>query len=111
MPFMPLNAPAGAEAAVDPTLALLVQIVPFLLIGVAFYFILIRPQKKKEKKIQQMRKDIQVGDEIITTGGIIGRVVTIREDTLVIETGSDRSKVRIAKWAVQQNNTIHDEAE
>ena len=75
----------------------------------AFYLIAIRPQKKKEKEMQAMRNNIQVGDEITTAGGIIGRVVNIREDTLVIETGSDRSKVRLARWAVQSNNTAHDE--
>ncbi len=73
---------------------------------VIFYFLLIRPQKKKEKEVQKMRSDLQVGDEIVTSGGIIGRVVSLRDDTVVIETGTDRSKVRIARWAVQVNNTI-----
>ena len=69
---------------------------------------MIRPQKKREKEVEKMRSSIEVGDEIVTSGGIIGRVVSIREDTIVIETGSDRSKIRIARWAIQQNNTIHD---
>ena len=73
-----------------------------------FYFFMIRPQKKREKEVEKMRSSIEVGDEIVTSGGIIGRVVSIREDTIVIETGSDRSKIRIARWAIQQNNTIHD---
>ena len=69
---------------------------------------MIRPQKKREKEVEKMRSSIEVGDEIVTSGGIIGRVVSIREDTIVIETGSDRSKIRIARWAIQQNNSIHD---
>ncbi len=78
------------------------------LVFVAFYFILIRPQKKKEKEAAKMRDNLEIGDEIITIGGIIGRVVSIKEDHIVIETGSDRSKIRIKKWAIQSNETIHD---
>lgn len=84
--------------------------VPLILIIVIFYFMLIRPQKKREKETQQMRSNLEVGDEIITVGGIIGTVVVIRDDNLVIETGSDRSKVRIARWAIQANNTVHEKA-
>ncbi|MCD4836296.1 preprotein translocase subunit YajC [Phocea massiliensis] len=69
------------------------------------YFFMIRPQKKKEKEIQLMRSKLEVGDEIVTIGGIIGRVVNIKDETIVIETGSDRSKIRITRWAVQQNNS------
>ena len=78
------------------------------LVFVAFYFILIRPQKKKEKEAAKMRDNLEIGDEIVTIGGIIGRVVSIKEDHIVIETGSDRSKIRIKKWAIQSNETIHD---
>lgn len=81
---------------------------PMILVFVAFYFFLIRPQRKKEKEVQKMRSNIEIGDEIVTIGGIMGIVTNIKEDVLVIETGSDRSKVRIAKWAVQENLTIHD---
>lgn len=89
-------------------LVMLIQMLPLVLIFVVFYFMLIRPQKKKEKEIQKMRSSIEVGDEVITSGGIIGRVVNIKDDTVVIETGNDRSKIRIARWAIQQNNTVHD---
>lgn len=81
---------------------------PFVLMIAVFYFLLIRPQKKKEKQTQQMRNNIQVGDEITTAGGIVGIVVSIREDTIVLETGGDRSKIRIKRWAVQSNETVHD---
>ena len=76
----------------------------------AFYFILIRPQRKKEKKDAEMRKNLQIGDEIVTVGGIVGIVCKIEEETLVIETGGDRSRLRIKKWAVSQNLDAEKEA-
>ena len=67
---------------------------------VFFYFFLIRPQKKQEKETTDMRNSIERGDIIVTTGGIIGMVVKIKEDMLLIETGGDRTKIQIKKWAV-----------
>ena len=69
------------------------------------YFLMIRPQKKKQKEEQEMRETIQIGDEITTIGGIIGRIITVKEDALVIETGADRTKLTITRWAIQTNNT------
>ena len=92
-------------------LLMLVQLLPIVLIVVVMYFILIRPQRKRDKEMQKMRNSLQVGDEVTTSGGIIGRVVSLREDTVVIETGSDRSKIRVKRWAIQSNETIHDDAE
>lgn len=89
-------------------LSMLLSLAPMILVFVAFYFFLIRPQRKKEKEVQKMRSNIEIGDEIVTIGGIMGIVTNIKEDVLVIETGADRSKVRIAKWAVQENLTVHD---
>jgi len=83
----------------------------FVPIIAIMYFLMIRPQKKREKAVQEMRSKIEVGDEVITVGGIIGRVSSMKDDSLVIETGSDRSKIRIMRWAVQSNNTIHDTSE
>jgi len=71
-----------------------------LMLGV-FYFLLIRPQKKKEKQTADMRNSIEIGDGITTIGGIVGRVVGLKDETLLIETGSDRTKIRIQRWAVQ----------
>lgn len=73
-----------------------------------FYFFLIRPQKKREKETQKMQNELQVGDEVVTTSGIVGIVVNIKEDTVLIETGNDRSKIRIKRWAIQSNETIHE---
>ena len=72
------------------------------------YFLMIRPQKKQQKKDQEMRESTQVGDEITTIGGIMGRVVTVKEDSLIIETGADRNKMKIARWAIQTNNTANE---
>ncbi|WRS28252.1 preprotein translocase subunit YajC [Oscillospiraceae bacterium MB08-C2-2] len=97
-----LAAGATGEAG---TMGMITQLIGIGAIFAVFYFIMIRPQKKREKEIQEMRSRLDVGDEIITSGGIIGRVVSIKEDTILIETGSDRSKIRIARWAIQANNT------
>ena len=77
------------------------SILPIIIIAVLFYFILIRPQRKQEKETKEMRSSLEVGDYITTIGGIYGRVVSIKDDQLVIETGADKSKIRIMKWAIQ----------
>lgn len=82
-----------------------------MMVGIfaVMYFFLIRPQKKKEKKDQQMRNNLQIGDEIVTAGGIIGIVFSIKDDTVIIETGGDRSKIRIKRYAIATVETIHEE--
>lgn len=70
------------------------------LIIVVFYFFMIRPENKKKKKAKQMRDELIVSDEITTIGGIVGRVVQIKDDEIVIETGSDKSRIKIKRWAV-----------
>lgn len=82
--------------------------IPLILMFVAMYFLMIRPQKKKQKEEQKMRESIRVGDEITTIGGIRGRIVNIKEDEFVIESGADRSKIVIKKWALQSCDTVHD---
>lgn len=72
------------------------------------YFMTIRPQKKRQKEEQEMRNAVDVGDEITTIGGICGRIVTVKEDRLIIETGSDKNKMTIMRWAVQANNTANE---
>ena len=69
------------------------------------YFMTIRPQKKRQKEEQEMRNAVEVGDEITTIGGICGKVVTVKENHLIIETGADRTRMQITRWSVQQNNT------
>ena len=86
------------------------MLIPLVLMFGIMYFVLIRPQRKKQKAEEKMRNSIQIGDEILTIGGFYGRVVSIKEDSLVIESVGDHSKQKIARWAVQQNMTIHEEA-
>lgn len=71
------------------------------LLLVVMYFFMIKPQKKQEKEIQNMRNNLQVGDEITTIGGIIGKIVSIKEETCLIETSGDKTKIRILKSAVK----------
>lgn len=80
--------------------------VMFIVVIVFFYFLMIRPQKKKDKEQQEMRNSVQIGDEIMTVGGIVGIVVKKTEDTVVIETGGDKSKLRIKLWAIHENVTV-----
>ena len=77
------------------------SIIMIVIMLVAMYFIVIRPQKKQEREAAQMRNSLQVGDEITTIGGIIGKIVSIKEETCVIETGRDRCRIRILKSAVR----------
>ena len=73
----------------------------------AMYFLMIRPQKKKQKEEQNMRDSIQIGDEITTIGGVMGRVVTVKDDSIVVETGADRIKMKFQRWAIQTNDTAN----
>lgn len=91
-----------------PMWSTLLMFVPIIAI---MYFLMIRPQRKKEKKEQEMRNTLQIGDEIVTAGGIIGIVFSIKDDTVIIETGGDRSKIRIKRYAISQVLTIHDNPE
>ena len=75
------------------------------------YFLMIRPQKKQEKEQNAMRNNLAVGDEITTIGGIIGKVVSIKEETCVIETTHERTKIRILKTAVSRVDVKAEDAE
>lgn len=88
-------------------------ILMYVLLFGALWFFLIRPQSKKKKKEEKMRGNLQVGDDITTIGGIMGKVVSIKEETdsIVIETGIDRSKIRIKRWAIASCDTVHDDVE
>ena len=75
-------------------------ILPLILLLLIMYFLLIRPQKKREKQINAMRSAIQVGDEIITIGGICGKIVKTKDETIVIQVGADKVKFEMMRWAV-----------
>ncbi len=84
-----------------------------MLVGllVVMYFVMIRPQKKQEKEQNDMRNNLAVGDEITTIGGIIGKIVSIKEETCVIETSHEGTKIRILKTAVSRVDVKAEDAE
>ena len=78
----------------------LVQLIPLLLLLVVMYFLMIRPQKKKDKEIKEMRNSLTFGDEIVTIGGICGKIVKTKDDSFIIQVGADKVKFEMMRWAV-----------
>ena len=78
-----------------------VQFLPMILIFVIFYFMLIRPQRMKDKEAKQMLENLKVGDRICTIGGIYGTIVRIKDQVLTIEVGEQKTQMMIARWAVR----------
>ena len=78
-----------------------VQFLPMILIFVVFYFLLIRPQRKKDKEAKLMLDNLKVGDRICTIGGIYGTIVRIKDQVLTIEVGEQKTQMMIARWAVR----------
>ncbi len=97
-----------ALGALDTILSSAGPILIMAVVLVGMYFLVIRPQKKQEKEINDMRNNLKVGDEITTIGGIIGKIVSIKDETVMIETGHDRTKIRILKSAIR-NVDVHAE--
>lgn len=79
---------------------ILMGVLPYVVVLGALWFIMVRPQQKKEKETQAMRSNVQDGDEIVTIGGIYGKVVSQKDDVITIEVGSDKVKLKIARWAI-----------
>lgn len=77
-------------------------LLPLVLLLLVMYFLLIRPQKKREKQVNEMRSSVRVGDEIITIGGICGKVVKTKEESLVIQVGADKVKFEVMRWSVSK---------
>ena len=75
-----------------------------VMVGV-FYFLLIRPENKRKKEAEQLRSNIKVGDQITTIGGIVGTVVSVKEDKFVIETSADQVRIELMKWALSTNES------
>lgn len=103
--FAFLNGDAAATGAgAGSTVTMLLM---FGGMGILLYFFMIRPQKKKEKQAAERRNSIEIGDEVTTIGGIVGRVVSLKEDTFVIETAGERSRMRFKRWAIQDVNKLN----
>ena len=75
-------------------------ILMLVLMFAIFYFLIIRPENKKKKKAEEMRSSLNIGDEITTIGGMIGKIVQVTEDTITFETGEDRVRIQAKKWAI-----------
>lgn len=89
-----------AEQAGNPMLVLVFQL---LIFGFIFYFLLIRPQKKKEKQFKNMLNELQVGDEIVTIGGMFGKVTKIKDDKVSFESGTnEKTTIHIYKWGIKE---------
>lgn len=96
------DAAAATEMSAGATfIAYAVQLVPMILIFVVFYFVLIRPQRKKDKEAKAMLDNLKVGDRICTIGGIYATIVRIKDDVLTVEVGDQKTQMMIARWAVR----------
>ena len=79
------------------TVSMIIMLVALVAI---FYFFMIRPENKRKKKLQEMRDNLKVGDEITTIGGMVGKIVDVTKDTVTFETGEDRVRIQVTKWAI-----------
>lgn len=100
----------GTEVAAEPSMmeAITSMIVPLVLMVGVFYFLLIRPQRKRDKEAKAMMESLQVGDKVVSIGGIYGKITKIKDDTIVVETGSpsEKSYIKLSRSAVKEVLTI-----
>ena len=87
------------------------MLIPMVALVAIFYFLMIRPENKKKKQAEEMRKNVKVGDSITTIGGVVGEVCHVKDDIVVIEVGADRVRLEFNKWAISTNNTAQKDAE
>lgn len=102
-----LMAAAGQEGAAQGSSTMM--FIPLIVMMGLMFFFQMRSSKKRQNEEQAMRDNLEIGDEIVTIGGIVGRVVTVREEDIIIETGADRTKLRILKGAISSNKTKADQ--
>ena len=101
----------SAQQAAGGGAGSLLSLLIFPLLLVIMYFFMIRPQRKQEKEAEAMRNSLSVGDEVTTIGGIIGRVINVKDDTFVLETTRDRTKIRFERSAVKRIDRKYDAPE
>ena len=92
-----------ADGSSASTGSMLGAMLPFVIILVVMYVMMVIPENKRKKKAQEMRDSIEVGDKIVTIGGMVGKVVHVSADRITFETGEDRVRIEINKWAVSTN--------
>lgn len=76
------------------------SIIPMVVMLAFFYFVLVRPQKKREKTVDDMRNNLKVGDEVLTIGGLMGKIIMVKEDYVVIESSGLNTRIDVMKWGV-----------
>ena len=113
--FLDSSAPAGEAAAEGGWVSTLLSFLPFVLLIVVFYFMLLRPQKKQQRELDAMRNSVGKGDIVTTKGGIVGIVVNVKDDMVLLQTGGDKTTVQVQKWAIasiesKQDSSDGDEA-
>ncbi len=86
----------------DALSSILTLVIPLAIIVIVFYFFILRPQKKQDKEVAEMRDSINLGDIVITVGGIVGRVIRIKDDMMLIETGGGKTRLQIEKRSVRE---------
>ena len=92
---------AAAATATAGVGEMLGMILPLVLMFVVFYFLLIRPQKKKDKKVKEMLAALKNGDRVCTIGGIYGTIVSLKDDTVTLAVGSAKNQMVMARWAIR----------
>ncbi len=103
---------SGNEQQGSPALSMLGLIIPMVLMFVLLYFIMIRPQRKKDKAVKEMLNNLKAGDRICTIGGIYGTITSIKDDTVTLSVGRDNLNMVFARWAVRsvEEVTIENDA-
>jgi len=89
------------EAAVNNTTSLIMTVGMLVVLGLVFYFMMWRPQKKQQRETDEMRASIERGDVITTIGGIVGLVIVVKDNDILLETSGDKTRIQIQKWAVR----------
>ena len=84
------------------------SIIMLVLIFAVFYFLILRPENKKKKQVEEMRSSLKVGDNVTTIGGIVGQICHIKDDNIVLETDADRVRIELARWAISSNESAPD---
>ncbi len=92
---------ADATQEVSAVASIVSLVLPLLLMGLVFYFMLIRPQRKKDKKVKEMLDALKPGDRVTTIGGIYGTITSIKEDTITLAIGQQRTEMVVARWAIR----------
>ena len=97
--FLETTGAAGNTGGMGSSILMIV-----VMLGI-FYFMLIRPENKRKKEAEQTRNSVKNGDEIVTIGGIVGKVVNVKDEKIVIETSADQVRIELMKWAISSNET------